>query len=375
MSQIVRIVHIIDEMKTGGAQTHLVTMLRHLQQQYSFDHHVIGLFEDGPIANNLREMEINVSILNLREDFSHKRFDLAISKITSELRNLRPDLVEAHLTWSRLLGLLAAKRLGIHKRIGFEQGDIYMNSLIFQVANFCSQVYTDRYIVCSRALSQWVHETHHINYKKLSVFHNCVDIDKFNPYVLPANDILTLKTADNMLFAMVGTLGSGVNKRVDVGIRAIAIARQEDADISLIIVGDGNQRIALEKLAQELDIADYVHFLGMRSDVPNILSACDAFCHAAPFEPFGIVALEAMATGLPVIVPDSGGIKEAVKHNSTGLIYPALDVDALAKSMTQLSKDKSIREEMGKQAYCSVVNQFTVKQYVERLYNLYGLIS
>ena len=60
----------------------------------------------------------------------------------------------------------------------------------------------------------------------------------------------------------------------------------------------------------------------MRDDVPAVLAGCDAFCHAAPFEPFGIACIEAMAMGLPAVVPDSGGILEAVDDGVTGLVYP-----------------------------------------------------
>ena len=360
-------------MKVGGAQTHLVTMLRHLLQYYNYQHTVIGLFGDGPIADDIRNMGINVIIFDLRSQFRQSRLDIALNKIKSKLIELKPDLVEAHLTWSRLLGLLAARMAGVKKRFGFEQGDIYMNSFKFRIANYVSQSYTDRYIVCSNALGSWVNQTHHICKSKLKVLHNCVDIERFNQHISPAEDILRLKTPSNTLFAMVGTLGSGVNKRVDIGIQATAFARQHGADISLIIAGDGDQRSDLQKLAHELGIGDYIHFLGMRSDIPCVLRACDIFCHAAPFEPFGIVAIEAMATGLPAIVPNSGGIHEAVEDRVTGLIYESLNAEALGKAMIQLSQDQAKREEMGLQASKSIEDRFTVEQHVNQLYALYGL--
>jgi len=372
---MVRMVHIIDELKLGGAQTHLVTMLRYSQQVYPFDHYVVSLFGDGPVGDTLRELGISVTTLNLRPHFERWRFDVAVGEIKSCLEQLHPDLVEAHLSWSRLLGLAAARFAGIPRRIGFEQGDIYMNSFKFRLANYLSQLYTDRYIVCSDALRQWVRQTHHIRNDKMSVFHNCVDPERFNPHVAPASDVVKMRNKGDVLFVMVGTLGSGVNKRIDVGIRALAMARQQGVNASLLIVGDGDQRLALEGLTEELHVADHVRFLGMRCDIPGILVASDAFCHAAPFEPFGIVALEAMAVGIPVIVPDSGGIREAVDHMVTGFVYPALDAAALAHAMEQLSWDGGRRAEIGAAAHCAVEERFTVKQYVERLYTLYGVIS
>lgn len=368
-----RIVHIIDEMKLGGAQTHLITMLMQLQRDYDYHHTVIGLLGEGPIVERLRDLGIDVIVLDLGDDFTHRRFDKSVNTIRKLLIDLKPDLVEAHLTWSRILGLLAARLAGIDKRFGFEHGDIYMNSLKFQVANYLSQLYINDIIVVSDALRQWVHETHYIHNRKMRILHNCVDTTKFYPDVPPADDIKALKSADNMLFAMVGTLGSGVNKRVDVGIRATAYARDQGANVQLIIAGDGDQRETLEQLACDLNVADTVHFLGMRSDIPNILTACDVFCHAAPFEPFGLVVIEAMASELPVIVPDSGGIQEVIESNVTGLVYPALEADKLGQAMLQLSQNPQQCEQLGKQAYQVVQERFTVEQYIKQLYKLYGL--
>lgn len=370
-----RIVHIIDEMKLGGAQTHLITMLIELQRQRDYQHTVIGLLGDGPIVERLQAIGVDVITLDFSDDFTHRRFDKSVNTLKQILIDLQPDLVEAHLTWSRLLGLLAARLAGIDKRYGFEHGDIYMNSLKFRVANFLSQLYIKKIIVVSDALRQWVHETHHIYNRNMHILHNCVDTTKFYPEVPPAEDIVALKSPDNTLFAMVGTLGSGVNKRVDVGIRAIAYARDNGANVKLIIAGDGDQRATLEGLARELHVEDDVHFLGMRSDIPNILTACDAFCHAAPFEPFGLVVIEAMASQLPVIVPDSGGIQEVIESNKTGLVYPALEADKLGQAMMQLSQDQQQCQQLGEQAYQVVQERFSVEQYIKQLYRLYGLNS
>jgi glycosyltransferase involved in cell wall biosynthesis len=370
-----RIVHIIDEMKVGGAQTHLLTMLRYLRKNHQFQHHVISLFGDGIIADQLRDLGVEVIILDCRDELRRKRFDLAVNQIRVQLKRLRPDLVEAHLTWSRLLGLLAARIAGVPKRIGFEQGDIYLNTLKFRLANYISQFYTQKIVVCSDNLKEWVQKTHRISGQRLNVFHNCVDESIFHSQVIPASDLKSYNTSTNTLFAMVGTLGNGVNKRVDLGIHAVAEARNRGADIALVIVGDGDQRQSLEQLAKELRIQEEVHFLGMRSDVPNVLAACDAFCHAAPFEPFGIVALEAMAISLPVVVPNSGGIQEAVIHGKTGIIYSAMDVSAFAEALITISEDNTRREKMGKEAHNVVLNGFTVKAYIERLYQFYGILN
>ncbi len=367
------VVHLIDEFRVGGAQTHLVTMLTYLNRFPTVEHHVVSLFGDGPIGDQIRALGTPVSVLDLRPDFKRRRFDQAIGRIRSVLRDIKPSVAEAHLTWSRLLGLAAARLERVPIRIGFEQGDIYLNSPPIRVWNFVSQGYADQIIVCSAALGKWVQHTHHISPGRLVVMHNCVDETRFQPAKQPAADVLNWRPAGTVVFAMVGSLGTGVNKRVDVGIRAIAGARQQGSNVGLVIAGDGSQRRELETLTSDLGISEWVLFLGVRNDIPEILAACDAFCHAAPFEPFGIVALEAMAMCLPVVVPDTGGISEVVQPGITGVVYPALDVDALSEAIGILATGQQRRMEIGRAARESILRDFTVERYVKRLYHLYGI--
>jgi glycosyltransferase involved in cell wall biosynthesis len=160
---------------------------------------------------------------------------------------------------------------------------------------------------------------------------------------------------------------------VDICIRALAVAHSAGANAALVICGDGEQRSELEMLASSLGVVSHVKFLGTRSDVVQVLRACDVFCHAAPFEPFGIVAIEAMAAGLPIIVPNSGGIREAVKHRVNGLLYPALDHHALSEAMATLAIEPGLRESMGAAGRKIAEEQFSVQQYLSRLYQAYGV--
>ena len=105
----------------------------------------------------------------------------------------------------------------------------------------------------------------------------------------------------------------------------------------------------------------------------HVLRACHVFCHAAPFEPFGIVAIEAMAVGLPIVVPDSGGIREIVEHGVNGLLYPALNHQALAAAMVTFTNEPTLRESMGAAGRTIVEERFSVQQYLAKLYQAYGV--
>jgi glycosyltransferase involved in cell wall biosynthesis len=365
-------IHVIDELRVGGAQTHLITMLREVRRR-DIKHRVVTLFGDGELSAHIRKLGIPVDVLDIRNHLKKRRFLAAVDELKELFQKWRPDLVEAHLTWSRLLALYAAARCGVPRRIGFEQGDLYMNSWKFRLANFLMQIYAQHIVVCSEALGDWSHSTHGISRSRLRVLHNCVDLTRFWPTGTPAH---SFHFAGNpTVFATVGTLGLGVNKRVDISIRALACARGNGANIALVICGDGEQRPDLERLAADLKITAHVRFLGTCSDVPSVLRACDAFCHAAPWEPFGIVAIEAMAIGLPVILPKSGGIQEILQDGDGGLLYEAVNHEALARSMVELASNPKLRREMGDAGRKNVEQNFSSDYYMQRLYELYGLDS
>ncbi|MBX6311468.1 MAG: glycosyltransferase family 4 protein [Isosphaeraceae bacterium] len=367
------ILHLIDELKIGGAQTHLVTMLREALAAYPVAHRVVALFGDGPVAGAVRDMGVEVDVLDLRPHLARRRFLGAARVLDRLICAHRPDVVEAHLTWSRLLGLYAAWRAGVPRRIGFEQGDVYLASWKFRLANRIGQHFADQIVVCSHALADWSRRTHGISPRRLTVLHNCVDLTRFRPGAGRSEAGAFGLPPGTTVFGAVGTLGRGVDKRTDVAIRAVAAARARGNNVALVICGDGDQRPELEALAAGLGVSPWIRFLGTRGDVPDVLAACDAFCHAAPFEPFGIVCIEAMAAGLPVLVPDSGGIREAVDDGVTGLVYPALDHEALARLMGRLHERPDLRRALGHAARRAAEGRFSARGYVAQLYELYNL--
>jgi len=369
--KILSIVHFIDELKVGGAQTHLASILSRSMLLAPYRNRVVGLFGDGPYAERYRELGVPVEVLDLRPLFARRKFVSAARMIETVLREHQPDVFVANLTWSRLLGLFAAWHAGVKRRIAFEHGDIYLNSWKFRIANRIAQHAADRVIVCSEALGDWNHRVNGISRQRLCVMHNAIDMDRFHRRDAKSCPEKFGLPAGSTLFAAVGTLGRGVNKRSDILVRGLVKARSQGADVSLVVCGDGELRGELEHLAESLHVSDRVRFLGTRQDIPEILAACDAFCHAAPFEPFGIACVEANAAALPSIVPDSGGIREIVQHGRTGFLYPTLDHEALSQAMRRLHDDPDLRKTMGNQARIHVEEHFSIDGYVRTLHNLY----
>lgn len=123
-------------------------------------------------------------------------------------------------------------------------------------------------------------------------------------------------------------------------------------ETELVIVGDGTAKSSLERRAQSLKIAERVRFLGkiLMPELAEIYRAGDVFATASKTETQGIVLIEAAATGLPLVAVDAGAVKEICVNNKNGILCHPDDVLALARALTKILSDSTIRKEYGKQS-------------------------
>jgi glycosyltransferase involved in cell wall biosynthesis len=103
-------------------------------------------------------------------------------------------------------------------------------------------------------------------------------------------------------------------------------------------------------MAKALNISERVHFLGYRHDMPQIQRASDLFVFPSRYEPFGLVVIEAMASGLPVITATTTGAADLLNPDSGIVLEDCDDVEALARALQLLDSDRSLRQQMGKVA-------------------------
>lgn len=129
-------------------------------------------------------------------------------------------------------------------------------------------------------------------------------------------------------------------KNWDTLLRAFAKAHEKHPKIRLVLIGDGNARQSLEALSSELGIADRVTFTGALpfEEIPRYLKAADVFAFASVTETQGLVTIEAMAAGLPVVAVDGPGTRDIVEHSKQGFLVEN-DADALAKGINKLLSD------------------------------------
>ncbi len=139
----------------------------------------------------------------------------------------------------------------------------------------------------------------------------------------------------------------------------------------LILVGDGPERPRAMDKAEELGVIDQVLFLGKHQSVDELLSCADLFLLPSKNESFGLAALEALASGTPVIASDMGGLPEVVVHGETGFLFPMGAVEDMAEAGISLLKDPELWTRFSDAARADSVERFSNDRIIPLYEGLY----
>ncbi len=158
-------------------------------------------------------------------------------------------------------------------------------------------------------------------------------------------------------------------------LRAFAIAAPQLSEVDLLMVGGGQLRGELENLAIELRIVDRVKFLGIRADIADLMRAADVFALTSLSEAASLTLMEAMASGLPVVVTAVGGNPEIVRHEREGLLFPRGDAEACAAAFRRLFDEPTFAEQLGAAGQARTTEKYQLARTVENYYRLYRRLA
>ena len=200
-----------------------------------------------------------------------------------------------------------------------------------------------------------------------TIIPNGVDLEHFSPDVLPIDEFCDGKV--NILF--VGRLEK--RKGLNYLIEAYRQAKREVPDSRLIVVGPGTRlRHKYEKHIMRSGIKDVV-FIGHADydELPRYYKTADIFCTPATSgESFGIVLLEAMAMGKPIVASNIEGYASVVNHGVEGLLVPPRDKKSLAQALISLMTDESLRHQIGAKGRAKALD-YGWQQVAQRVYDYY----
>jgi glycosyltransferase involved in cell wall biosynthesis len=208
--------------------------------------------------------------------------------------------------------------------------------------------------------------------KKMVTVKNGVDLHRI--YNGPETNRIRNRFGNRMIILTVGHMTIS-EKGFDINIKTFAQLLQEmpQCNAVLVLVGDGAKRPSLESMVKRMGLHGRVFFEGAKSpeEVMHYMSACDLYCMPSWYEAFGIVYLEAMMHGKPVIAVQGQGISEVIEDGKTGLLVPPRDVMATCKALKRLIEDERFRCQIGLNGRNLVCSQYSQKHSAERTLLVY----
>jgi glycogen(starch) synthase len=205
----------------------------------------------------------------------------------------------------------------------------------------------DRVVACSHYMRWEISRLLGVPYQRIDVVVNGVDRELWR--VAPASI-----TAARLRYAgsgpLIGFAGRLVyEKGVQDIVEALPRLRAAHPGLRFVVAGDGPYRGELQDRVDRLQLRPAVSFAGfLGNDLPAVIAATDVMVVPSIYEPFGMIALEAVAAGVPVVAAETGGLKEIVEPGHTGMTFRVGDPDALARSVSRLLRDQTVAQRIVK---------------------------
>lgn len=341
-----RILEMITPSKIGGAETYFAATISQLRAQ---DEEVEVWCPAGrPIVEYL----LARGIRPITWKTTGKIDPVTLCRLVALIKSRRIDIVHTHLSTASLYGALAA---GIARTPCLATVHGLGSARWYRLAH--------QVIAVSRAVKEHL-IAQGIPADRIAVVHNGVDPSLFTPSTGGARAYCGLQE-DEFIAGIFGRLAP--EKGQDIALRAWPEVLRRLPRARLLLVGDGKQRESLMHLASELGIAGQVDFLGFLPDPRQLLHACDVVLCPSRKEGLGLAALEAMASGKPVIASVTGGLREVIVHREDGLLVPSEDPATLAQAVCALAGDPILSSRLAANGRQRVLEQFTLSRQIEAL--------
>jgi glycosyltransferase involved in cell wall biosynthesis len=374
---LIRVLHIIPTLNKGGAERLTIEICNKLSD--SNETEVLLVLMSNDIKYELPS-SLNYVVTNSKINLSiWKKNKVSSSNFDNIIKEFKPDIIHSHLFEAEVLS-----RFKTYPNIVYIT---HVHDNIVQFENFTFQALNRRKIL-NRYEKYWVTKQYKkVDNKFISIskdttryliksltkskskdvifeLSNAIDFEKF---YFSGEKTITQKIS----FIAVGSLVEKKNQQLLIHIASIL--NTKGVDFEMKILGDGPKRVFLENEIRSRGLSNRVHLLGNVNDVPYYLKQATLFIHTALYEPFGLVLLEAMASGLPIVSLDGKGNRDIVLNGKNGFLLQKNDPELFVKAILDLLNDREKYQSISNYARTFAKN-YDIKEYVKTMIEFYKLL-
>jgi glycosyltransferase involved in cell wall biosynthesis len=345
----------------GGAEATLLDLLRHSRGEVRW---LVAFLEDGPMLREAESLDAATVLIPAGRVRELHRAVSVIRRLGAAMRSWRSDAVVSWMSKAHLYTAPAARALGV-PALWFQHG---LPSPTDPIDRLAALAPADEVLACSRTVAAaqaaiWPH-------RRTRAVHPGVELD--GPAVTSAAARRALLVGVPEAAPVIGIVGRLQRwKGMHVLIDALPMILERHPDAHVVIVGgdhplEPGYRDELTAQTRRLGLADRVHLAGYQPRAVEWMQAFDVVVHASDNEPFGLVVLEAMALGKPLVAGSEGGPAEVVRDGIDGLLAPFGDANALAAAVNRYLDDPRLAAELGAAA-AERAREFTPQRFAREV--------
>lgn len=376
------VAYVLSDAGYGGTEVHLRDLVRRLDPTFRPVALLAGAGPEQVLAPELRALGAEVDCITSMFAAGH-----GSSPLVRALRRHRPDVVHVHMAnpVGFTKAFVAARVARVPALMSTEHGHAYHLAAIPGVTGRRLRAQArariameDRVIMVSGAQARTFEDVLGARRSKMAVIHNGIETSAF---ATADGASVRAELGLPVCAPVAGMVTSFFEyERVEDFVRAAALVVRRVPDAHFVVVGDrypvtdaaaDEVRGRVVALVREHGLEDRVHLTGFRDDMPAVLAALDVFVLPARSKVFGLVLVEAMAAGKPVVATNAGGVPEIVVAGETGVLVPPLAPERLADALGALLVDGERRARMGHAGRCRAESHFSAVTMAARTAALY----
>ncbi len=382
----IRVLRVISRLNVGGPAIQVITLAKLLESRGYSTTLVRG--QEGPREGTMDSLADELGVRPFKLPGLRRELGLhdvrALLGLLRVIRRTRPDVLHTHAAKAGTLGRLAAlmalrarPRVIVHTFHGHVFEGVFPSRLAARVIVLIERLLaplTTRFVAVSSEVGDDLDRYGVAAPKKVSVIRLGFDLSRFK---------LDDDRRQSERLALRRSLGIPPNarvvtivarvvqmKRIDRFIR-VAGRLEDMTDVWFLVVGDGEQRAAIEWSAEARGLGARLVWAGMRGDVAAVCAATDVMVLTSDNEGTPVAFIEAQAAGLPVVGPDVGGMATVVEDGKTGRVIPQGDEEGLATAVRALLEDPAMRNRMGEAGQVRAFDRFGIDRLVDDVDALY----